>query len=100
MTIETPELPTNVNFCQWIIFVQGTREGKPYNRGYLQKERFCQCVENPCTAKHYTRYGMVEKACKYLSDEGYIPYIMEFNAEQVSCKRYFNIFISDATKKE
>lgn len=94
LPFEKRQFPTkDVSFHFWMVFVQWKKKGKILNRGWLQKVGLCECSDNPATGHHYSSMGQAERACRDLDDEGYIPTIVEFGAEQVG-----NIAFNKETK--
>lgn len=86
LSFEERQFPTTpVSFQFWMVFVQWKCRGKMLNRGWLQKERFCECSDNPATGKHYSSVGQAERARKNLRDyygDDYITHTIEFSAAQ------------------
>lgn len=89
LSFEERQFPsTPVSFQFWMVFVQWKRRGKMLNRGWLQKERFCECSDNPATAKHYSSMGQAVRACRSIieddDDHVFVPFILEFSSTLVS----------------
>lgn len=85
---------TPVGFQFWMVFVQWRKDGKLLNRGWLQKERFCECSDNPATGKHYSSVGQAERARKNLRDDygdDYITHTIEFSAAQAQPGKEHNM---------
>ena len=89
LSFEERQFPsTPVSFQFWMVFVQWKCRGKMLNRGWLQKERFCECSDNPATAKHYSSMGQAIRACRNIIDDDddheFFPSILGFSSTLVT----------------
>lgn len=77
-----------MTFDCFLVFIQWKCRGKMLNRGWLQKERFCECSDNPATAKHYSSMGQAVRACRNIIDDDddheFFPSILGFSSTLVT----------------